>query len=149
MDDFTTRPGTVVAVEPGKIVVRLEKEAEEGCEGCRSCAMKGLCRGREEGHMDLPVPVGDSSTFQPGAQVSLSYRMPNQAVAAVAMFLPALIGLLLGGLAAVRWTGGGDALLLLFCLGGLACGVGVTFLIARFGASMRPDVRLAGSTGVE
>lgn len=145
MDDFTTRPGTVVSAEPGRIVVRVEREAEEGCDGCRVCAMKSLCRGRDEGHMDLPVPVGRGAAFHPGERVCLEYRLPGQAAAAAIMFIPALVGLLLGGLAAVRWTGGGDALLVLFCLCGLAGGVGATFLIARFGRSLRPEVRLVDS----
>ncbi len=144
MDDYTIQDGTILTVEPGRAVVRIERE--DDCEGCHTCALKALCRGRESKHMDLPVDTGPDSgaavAMSPGDQVKVAYRGANQAVAAVLLFLPGLLGLFFGGFLANRWWGGEDMTFLAGCLGGLAAGVLFTFIVARTSRSLRPDVRI-------
>lgn len=140
-DDYTVREGTVLLADNDRLVVRVERETEEGCDGCRACAMKSLCKGRETGRMDLPVTAPPGKTYRPGDRVTLAYRQANAAVAALIMFAPALVGLLLGGWAA---NGRGDGVLLLGCLAGLAAGLGATWLVSRTARVLRPDVRVVG-----
>ncbi|MCC8109068.1 MAG: SoxR reducing system RseC family protein [Planctomycetes bacterium] len=145
MDDYTIQNGTVLTVEPGRTVVRVER-GDDNCEGCHTCALKALCRGRESKHMDLPVDTGTdgiaSAPLSPGDPVKVAYRGANQAVAAVLLFLPGLIGLFFGGFLANRWWGGEDMTFLAGCLGGLAAGVIFTFIVARTSRRLRPDVRI-------
>ncbi|MCC8166700.1 MAG: SoxR reducing system RseC family protein [Planctomycetes bacterium] len=145
MDDYTIQDGTVLTVEPGRAVVRVERGGDD-CDGCHTCALKALCRGRESKTMDLPVDTNRDGTaagpMAPGDQVKVAYRGANQAVAAVILFLPGLIGLFFGGFAANRWWGGEDMTFLAGCLGGLAAGMLFTFIVARTSRSLRPDVRI-------
>jgi Positive regulator of sigma E activity len=142
-DEYTVESGTIVDVRPGEVVVRIEK-SDADCGGCRSCAMKSLCRGREAGHLDLPVPVpagGDAPAVE-GQRVRIAYRPTNAAVAGLIMFVPSLVGLLLGGLGGYRLGGGSDAILLVGCFAGIAAGIGVSFAISRLSPSLKPSVRL-------
>lgn len=142
-DEYTVESGTVIGVRPGEAMVRVEK-SDADCGGCRSCAMKSLCRGREVGHFDLPVPISDADGDRvvEGRRVRVAYRPTNAAVAGLVMFVPALVGLFLGGLAGQRLGSGSDAALLIGCFAGLAAGLGVSFAVSRLSSSLKPRVRL-------
>ncbi len=150
--EYALRDGTVIDVLPGRIVVRVDRNDEE-CGGCGSCPMKGLCHGRDAGHLDLSVavPEGGSGPGAPlptlpgkGDRVRIAYCPANAALAALAMFAPALCGLLAGGLAGWRLGNGSDAVLLLGCGFGLAAGVAVSWVLARVSPSLKPKTKLAG-----
>lgn len=140
MEEQTIREGTVIGQAPGQIMVRIDKE--EDCEGCRSCAVKAMCRGREEKYMDVPVPVSGDQPPAKGSPVRISYRAANPALAALIMFLPALVGLSLGGFAAAHLWPGSDVLLLAGCLIGVLVGITVTYAATKTMTSLRPHVRL-------
>lgn len=141
MDDYTIREGTVLDVQPDKVMVRIDKE--EDCGGCRSCAVRALCQGRDTGHLDLPLRPVDGVAAVPGGRVRVAYRGANPAVAAVIMFVPALIGLFLGGFIGNRFWSGSDGILLAGCLLGLGLGVAATYGISQL-RSLRPEARLLG-----
>ncbi len=142
-EGYTIETGAVIAVAPDHVVVRLEKR-EEDCGGCRSCAMKNLCGGRDAGHIDLRTPLAaEGDRPETGDAVRVAYRPANAALAAVVMFLPALAGLLLGGLAGYRLGGGDDdAVFVLGCLIGLAAGVGTSAALSRLSPALKPSVRI-------
>lgn len=144
MSEEKIRRGTVIAVEPNRLVVRVEREEEEDCGGCRSCAMKSLCRGRTDGHLDLPVAIPEGMAKSRGDRVTVAYRETNAAVASLLMFLPALLGLFFGGFAANAVFGAGDGIFLAGALGGLAAGLAVTFVVGRVSTALGPVVRLVG-----
>lgn len=141
MADFVERGATVLASEPGELLVRVDQE-EADCGGCACCAVRGLCRGRDAGHFDVRVAVPDGRADKPGDRVTVAYRGANPAVASLVMFLPSLIGVVFGGFVANAVFKPGDSIFLLGALAGLAIGVGLTFLLARM-PSLRPEVRLA------
>ncbi len=140
MDEaYTERRGTVLLAGSGVLVVRVERGADEDCGGCRSCALRRLCKGRETRRMDLAVPVPAGAAYTPGDAVRLAYRGANAALAAAVMFLPPLAGLAAGGFLA---RGEGDGVFLLACLAGAAAGVGASWALSRSAAALKPDVRL-------
>lgn len=146
MDDFTVRDGTVLSVQPDAILVRIDKE--EDCGGCRSCAVRALCQGRDGGHLDIPLSPVPGVTAVPGERVRVEYRGANPAVAALIMFVPALIGLFAGGLIGNRYGEGSDGILLLGCLVGLVLGLVVSIVLSK-ARSLRPEARLlGGETGM-
>lgn len=142
MGESVIRRATILADGPGGLLVRVEREGGEDCGGCRSCALKKLCQGRDGQHLDLVVSAAGGSGRAPGETVRVAYREPNAAVAAVVMFVPALAGLLLGGVLAHRFFPG-DAALLAGCGIGLAAGFAVTFILARLLPGLGPSARLA------
>lgn len=139
-EDYEVKTGTVASVEPGRLLVRIERD--EDCGGCRSCAVKALCGGRGTGHMELPVKFTGDAPAKTGDNVRIAYRAANAGVASIVMFLPALAGLLLGGMAGNRLAPGSDGTLLLGCLAGVVLGVAVSFLLSKTVASLKPDVKL-------
>lgn len=141
MTEATIYDGIVVSVETGRAIVRIRRD-EDDCGGCSSCAVKGLCHGRDAGNMDLPVAVGNAADLSPGDSVRIAYRGTNAAVAAFVMFLPALLGVLLGGFAANLLVGDGDGVFLFGVAVGLGLGLLVTFVLARCFAFLKPDVHL-------
>lgn len=141
MTDFVVRDATVLATEPGALLVRMDEDAEE-CGGCGTCAVKALCRGRDGAHFDMRVPVSGERNEKAGDRVRVAYRGANPAVASLVMFLPALVGVVFGGFLTKALLGGGDGIFLLGAFGGLALGFGATFLLARR-TSLRPEARLA------
>lgn len=145
MSDFTIREATVLSVAGDGMLVRVDDEDAADCGGCRSCAMKSLCRGRDDGHLDLLVPrTGGEGEHSAGDRVRVAYRGANPAVASLIMFLPALAGVMFGGFVANAAFGGGDGVFLAGALGGIAMGIGATFVLARSLSSLRPEIRLAG-----
>ena len=138
-DEYTIQKGTVLLADKDRLVVRVEREAEQGCDGCRACAMKSLCKGRDTGQMDLPAAAPAGKTYRPGDSVTLAYKQANAAVAALIMFAPALVGLALGGWMA---SGRSDAVLLLGCAAGLALGLGLSWIVSRTAGALKPDVRV-------
>lgn len=140
-EEFTVENGTVVDVVPGGVVVRVPKK-DGDCGGCRSCAMKRLCGGRDVDHIDLSVATPAGGTPEKGAAVRVAYRPTNAALAALVMFLPALLGLFVGGVIGHRLGGGSDAGLLAGCFIGFAAGVGASFAAARLSPALKPLVRL-------
>ncbi len=144
-EDCTLRKGTVLSLDGGKLVVRIEQDGEEECGGCRACSLRSLCNGRETGHMDLSLAAPEEKageggrTYRPGDVVTVEYARANVALAAGALFVPALAGLALGG-----WLGSGfgDAALLAGCALGFAAGVGVSRLLSRTMGALRPKARL-------
>lgn len=145
--DYVLTTGRVVSVRDGEVVVRVERN-EEDCGGCRSCAVKGLCRGRDTGHMDLRVDSVGAPLPGVGDKVGVAYRSTNAALAALAMFLPALLGLLFGGLVGYRLADGGDAVFLVGCVVGFAAGLAVSWLLTRSVSSLRPHARLVDAAAV-
>lgn len=143
MREETIQDAVVLSVEPERIMVRIDKSNED-CGGCRACALKILCRGKNDtNHLDLPVPVDAASPHpQPGQTVQVAYRAANAAVAAFIMFLPALLGLFFGGFIANRLAGEGDGIFVLGCLAGVVLGLAVTFVVSRASTALRPDIRL-------
>lgn len=140
-DSYEVKTGAVIDVLPGQVVVRVERD-DADCGGCRSCAVRGLCRGRDSGHMDLPVAFEGQPPAKTGDQVRIAYRAANAAVAALTMFLPALLGLFFGGFIGHRWFGDSDGMFLAGCLIGFILGLGVSYVLARTVASLKPDVKL-------
>lgn len=140
MEDFTVREGTVVAIERDMAVVRIERE--EDCGGCRSCAMKALCRGRDTGHMDLVASLAGGAAPSPGTRVQVAYRETNPALAALVMFVPSLLGLFFGGFAANRLWHASDGIFLAGCLVGLLAGLAATFVLYRLSSALKPAARL-------
>ncbi len=141
-DEDAVRDGIVIDAPTGGIVVRVDKNDEE-CGGCGSCAMKGLCHGRDAGHLDLFVPLSglsDAPAPKKGARVRIAYRPANAALAALVMFVPPLCGLLAGGLAGWRLAGG-DAVLVLGCGAGLAVGTVASVVLARVCPSLKPKTK--------
>ena len=137
-DYYSVESGTVIRVDGGELVVRIDRSGED-CGGCRSCAMKALCRGRDDGHMDLPV-ASDGAEHSVGDLVKVAYRVANPAVAAGIMFLPSLAGLFLGGFIG-HGLQRGDMYFLAGCFIGLAAGVGVSCLLGRL-KPLKPKTRL-------
>lgn len=143
MSNCAVHAATVMEAGPEGILLRVERERdEEESGGCRSCAMRGLCRGRSDGTFTVAAPP--DSGLAAGDRVSVRYSEANPALASVIMFAPALIGLFAGGFAVGRLTDGGDGMFLAGCLAGLAVGLGVTFLVNRYAASLKPRVRIVG-----
>lgn len=142
MDDLTIREGTIQAVEADRLIVRIEREDAAECGGCCRCPMRGLCRGRDSGHMELPVPFTSDNPHRIGDRVHVAYRKANAAVAAAILFVPALAGLFLGGFLANRLWGEGDGVFLAGCAIGFVLGLAVTFVVNRFFPSLKPSVRL-------
>lgn len=142
MREETIQDAVVLSVEPDRIMVRIDKEAEE-CDGCHTCALKSMCRGKRDEHLELPVPLETGASRPgPGETVRIAYRAANAATAALAMFLPSLLGLFFGGFAASRLFGEGDGVFLLGCFGGLALGLAVSVVLARKSTALRPEIRL-------
>lgn len=145
--DYTVRKGQVLLADGTKVVVRVDKAGDEPCDSCHVCPMKALCKGMDVRHMDLPVPAPEGRTYAPGDSVTLAYRQANEAVAALVMFAPALIGLALGGWAGWKIGEGGNAALLIGCAAGFAAGVGASWTLARKADCLRPDVRILAGEG--
>lgn len=144
MADFTVREATVLSVAGDGLLVRVDDEDAADHSGCRSCAMKSLCRGRDDGHLELFVSrSGGEGEYLAGDRVRVAYRGANPAVASLIMFLPALAGVMFGGFVANAAFGGGDGVFLAGALGGAALGVGATFVLSRSLSSLRPEIRLA------
>lgn len=142
MREEIVQEAVVLSVAPDRIMVRVDRK-DEDCGGCRACALKSLCRGKEADHMDLPVPVdAETPELAPGETVRIAYRAANRAVAALVMFLPALLGVFFGGFAANALAGEGDGIFLLGCFSGLALGVLFTFVAARSSGALKPEIRL-------
>ncbi len=140
MREETVQDAVVLSVDANRVMVRMAKE--EDCGGCHSCALSKLCH-KESDHLDLPVELGIGvQPPRPGETVRVAYRAANAAVAALIMFLPALVGLCFGGFAVNRIWGEGDGLFLAGCLAGLVLGLAVTFAVSRLSTALRPDVRL-------
>lgn len=139
MEEYIVREGTVLSVDPASVVVRIDKEEE--CGGCRSCAVRSVCHGRESSHIDISVQPLDGVDNSPGERVRIAYRGANPAVASIIMFVPSLVGLFLGGFAANRIWGESDGLFLAGCFGGLIVGLGLTLALSRI-HSLRPVARL-------
>lgn len=136
------RKGMILSVHDNRLIVRVDRAGED-CTGCKACSLSALCKGRDTGHMDLPVmiPEGERGrkTYTPGDEVTVEYGAANAALAAAAMFAPALAGLALGG-----WLGNrfGDAMLLAGCGLGFAAGVGISWLLGKKAPALRPKVHL-------
>lgn len=143
MTGCNEREGVIVSVEPGKLLVRLDPEDAGESEGCKCCAMRGMCRGRTSRGMDVKVPVTEADPRRPGERVRLSYHAANPALAAAIMFVPALVGLLFGGFVANWLLGEGDFVFLAGAGGGLVLGVLLTLIASRSIASLGPEVALA------
>lgn len=140
MQEETVQDAVVLSVDKNRVMVRMAKE--EDCGDCHSCALKNLCH-KESDHLDLPVRLGEGiAPPQPGETVRVGYRAANAAVAALIMFLPALVGLFFGGFVVNRYWGDGDGLFLIGCFAGLALGLAVTFAVSRLSTALRPDIRL-------
>ncbi len=144
MDRCTVREGTVLLADGKRLIVRVERGADEECGGCGACALKSLCKGRENRMMDLAVTAPAGEAYRPGDAVTVAYTRPNQAVAALVLFLPALAGLAAGG-----WLAGGrgDGALLAGCAAGFAAGLGLSWWIARRTEALRPSVRVVRGDG--
>lgn len=143
MDEYEIRDGSVLSVDGSEAVVRVDREEE--CGGCSSCAVKALCRGRDVGHLDVPVPLSGGARPAVGDRVRIAYHGSNPAVAAAIMFLPPLVGLFLGGYLANHFRSGSDGYLLLGCLLGIVAGLAGTFLLSRLVRGMRPEAKLVGT----
>lgn len=139
-DDYEEKTGSVVAVEPGRLLVRVERT--EDCGGCHTCAVRALCRGKDSGHMELPVGFDGAAPAKEGDRVRIAYRPTNAAVASLVMFVPALLGLFLGGLTSYELAPENDGALLIGCLAGFAAGILVSYLLSRTVAGLKPDVKL-------
>lgn len=140
-DSYEVQTGSVLRVEPGHLVVRVERDNSD-CGGCRSCAVKALCRGRDDGHMDLPVAFSGNPPANRGDKVRIAFRATNAAWAAVAMFIPSLLGLFFGGFAGHYLAGESDRAFLAGCFIGLLAGVGISYVLSKSVPGLRPDVRL-------
>lgn len=140
-DDYAVKDGTVIRLLPSGAVVRVDKDEEE-CKGCGVCPMKGLCHGKDAGHLDLPVdiPPGARQAVAADDRVRIAYRPANAALAALVMFVPALAGLLAGGLLGWRLAMG-DAVLVLGCGVGIALGVAVSAAAAKLSPSLKPKTK--------
>ncbi|MCC8181257.1 MAG: SoxR reducing system RseC family protein [Planctomycetes bacterium] len=151
MDEYEweDRSGTVVSIRPGKALVRLDVD-DDSCTSCHSCALNSLCTSKERGKVEVVVDT-DSITgaaIDVGDAVRIEYRPFNRAVAAVILFVPALLGLLAGGwFAAVVWPEQ-DLLLLAGCAVGLIIGLAITFIVSRLAGGTRPRARLAAVTPI-
>ncbi len=143
MTEGEIRKGTVLSVADGQAMVRLTMDDAE-CGGCHSCAMRSLCQGKEYGKMDLslPVPPALAGKLEPGRDVAVRYFPAHAGFAGVALFLPALLGLALGGWAGWRLGNGADAALLIGCAAGLLLGVSGTFILNRTVQSLHPHAEL-------
>lgn len=125
------KSGTVMRIVGDSAIVRVERDGED-CGGCRSCAVKALCRGRDVNRMELPVRLDSTHSVHVGDTVMIAYHAGRQSVAALVMFFPSLAGLLLGGFAVQRLSGGeSDGLFLAGAAGGLGLGLAVTFALSR------------------
>lgn len=142
MEEGEIRKGMVLSVADGQAMVRLTAD-DEDCGGCRSCAVRSLCQGKDYGKMDLllPVPPGLEGKLKAGRDVSVRYIPAHAGFAGMALFLPSLIGLALGGWAGWR-LGNSDAALLAGCAAGLLLGVGATFALNRIVRSLHPYAEL-------
>lgn len=130
-DGDELKSGTVMRIVGDRAIVRIERDGED-CGGCRSCAVKALCRGRDVNRMELPVRLDSTRSVHVGDTVMIVYHAGKQGVAALVMFLPSLVGLLLGGFAAQRLFGGeGDGLFLAGAAAGLGLGLAMTFALSR------------------
>ena len=141
-DDAKIREGTVLAVEPGRLIVRVDREDDEECGGCVRCPMRGLCRGRDSGHLDIPVPIASDKTRRVGDRVRVAYREVNPAIASAVLFLPSLTGLFLGGFLAHYFWSGGDGAFLAGCGAGLLAGMAATIAAGRLLRTTEREVRL-------
>lgn len=143
MEEGEIRRGTVLSVADGWAMVRLAVD-DADCGGCRSCAMRSLCQGKEYGKMDLrlAVPPALEGKLEPGREVPVRYLPAHAGFAGVALFLPALVGLALGGWAGWRLGNGADAALLAGCAVGLLLGVSGTFVLNRTVRSLHPHAEL-------
>lgn len=141
-ESYEEQTGTVIRVESGRLLVRVDRD-DADCGGCRSCAVKALCRGRDSGHMDLPVSFAGAAPAAVGDRVRVAYRSANAAVASLVMFLPSLAGLFFGGFAWQRLAGRTDRNFLLGCLAGFVLGLTVSFAASRKVVRLRLDVKLA------
>lgn len=139
-DSYEKQTGSVIRIEPGRFIVRVERDDSE-CGGCHSCAVRGLCRGRDTGHMDLPIAFTGEPPARAGEKVTIAYRASNAAVASFVMFLPALLGLFLGGFIGYRMGESGDGPLIIGCLSGFFGGFAVSWLLAKSIPALQPDVR--------
>ncbi|MCL2000649.1 MAG: SoxR reducing system RseC family protein [Planctomycetes bacterium] len=146
MTNCNLREGAVISIGLDRLRVRLDPEAardENG--GCRSCAMRGWCRGRWSGSGEVTVTVTDMNAAKRclGERVRLHYVQANPALAAIILFVPALVGLALGAFAAAWLFGGEDKVFLIGAGCGFALGLLVTFAINRLSLSLRPIIKLA------
>ena len=143
MEEGDIRRGMVLSVADGQAMIRLTMDDTE-CGGCRSCAMRSLCQGKGYGKMDLrlPVPPALEGKLEPGRDVSVRYLPAHAGFASVALFLPALVGLALGGWIGWRLGNGADTALLAGCAMGLLLGVGGTFVLNRTVRSLHPHAEL-------
>lgn len=148
MDDAEIKKGIVAAIEPGGLVVRFDNEEE--CGGCRSCAVKSLCRGRDSGQMELPLSLEReiASGYAIGDRIAIRYRAANPAVTAVILFLPTLLGLSFGGFIANVLFQGGDGVFLAGTAVGIAIGLAVTLAAYHAFPSLKPEIRLANSVEI-
>ncbi len=147
MANCKSREGAILSVGPDWLLVRVDEEEFGEGDGCRSCAMRGMCHGRAARGTEVKVPVPDAAKWQPGERVRLRYRQANPALAAVVMFLPALLGLLLGGFAANGLFGAGDGIFLAGSAGGLVLGLLITVAVNRLFPSLGPKAELIGEAG--
>lgn len=149
--DMELRRGTIVRVDGGLAVVRIDRD-DGDCGGCGSCSAKGLCGGRGDKRMELPVRLDPESGVQVGDTVAIAYRPGRQGLAALTVFPPPLLGLVFGGFAAMRLFGGGsDGVFLAGAAAGLAIGLGAAFALSRLFPNLGPGATLiadssAGST---
>lgn len=145
MPDYVVKSATVLAVESAGLTVSAESDDAAECDGCSSCAVKTLCRGRDAGRMELTVPVaaGRLDEYAPGEKVWVAYRGANPAVASLVMFLPGLLGVVFGGFVANALIAVGDGVFLAGALGGLGFGVAMTFLLARTVPALRAEAVLS------
>lgn len=141
LDTYERQTGSVLRVEPGRLVIRVKRDESE-CGGCHSCAVKSLCRGRDSGHMDLPVSFTGEPPAKEGDTVHIAYKKSNAAIASLVIFLPALAGLIIGGIIGYRMGDTRDAPLIIGCLAGFFGGIGISFVLSKCIPSLRPDVRL-------
>lgn len=138
-ESYTVQKGMVLSANGSNLIVRLDHNPNQAATGCRSCAMKAVCKGMETGQMDLPVAAPGGAEYAPGDEIVIAYKQANAALAAAAMFVPPLAGLAAGG-----WLlrAGSDMTLLLGCALGFAAGLAATWLISKKADILRPRIEV-------
>lgn len=139
-DGYEKQNGSVLKIETNKFIVRVERDPAD-CDGCKTCAVKALCRGKDDGHMELPVPYNGTPPLEKGDAVQIAYRPTNAALAAIVMFLPSLLGLFFGGFIGHWMAGESDSTFLIGCFAGFFLGLALSFILARTIPALRPDVK--------
>ncbi len=130
MEGLVRGKGVVLSREDDKLVIRMPADGDESCVShCETC---GLCEKGKKRFIDVYADLTPvTNTLQEGAVVSVEYERRDPGMAAVLFFLPALLGLLIGGFAGAKLSDGNDNLLLLMIGGGFLLGALVSWLSRR------------------